>query len=142
MIKSKTFTIIKPDAVADNNIGKILAVITDAGFTIRAMKLIEPGFDRMEDFYYEHKGRPYFDSLVAFMGSGPIVVAVLQKYGTKQAVAEYRALMGATKVEDRAPGTIRKLFGTSLMYNAVHGSDSDDNAEREIEFFFAPSEIF
>ena len=139
MTNHLTFTIIKPDAVKAEKVGNILKMIEDAGFKVVGMKMLELSEDRAEDFYYEHKGRPYFEPLVKFMTSGPIVVAVLQQL---QAVPEYRKLMGATKVEDRTFGTIRYHFGTGLMENAVHGSDSVDNAEREIEFFFAPTEIF
>lgn len=139
MSSNKTFTIIKPDAVKANNVGNILKLITDAGFTVKALYMQELFTEQAEAFYAEHAGRPYFEPLVSFMTSGPIVTVVLEK---ENAVADYRALMGATKVADRAEGTIRKLYGTSLMENAVHGSDSDANAAREIEFFFVDSEIF
>lgn len=139
MTRHLTFTIIKPDAVQANNVGSILKMITDAGFSISALRMMDLSREQAEDFYYEHMGRSYFEPLVNFMTSGPIVVAVLKGL---DAVAEYRKLMGATKVEDRAEGTIRKAFGTTLMNNAVHGSDSIENAEREIEFFFVKSEIF
>jgi len=134
-----TFTIIKPDAVLHNRIGKILSAITDNGFSIRALKMLELSEDIAGDFYAEHKGRPYFGDLIEFMTSGPVVVAVL---GAEDAVSKYRALMGATKTIERLPGTLRFKYGTTLMHNALHGSDSEASAEREIEFFFKGIEIF
>lgn len=138
-MSNRTLTIIKPDAVNSGSIGGILKTIQDNGFKIGALYMRELYREQAEEFYQEHAGRPYFNDLVSFMSSGPIVTAVLEK---ENAVADYRKLMGATKVEDRAEGTIRKTYGTDLMHNAVHGSDSDANAEREIEFFFVGTEIF
>lgn len=101
--------------------------------------MVEPSYALAYSFYAEHVGRPYFKPLITFMTSGPVVVAVLEK---ENAVADYRKLMGATKVDERAEGTIRKIFGTGLMENAVHGSDSEVSAAREIDFFFVPADIF
>lgn len=135
-----TFTIIKPDAVKAGHTGSILKDITDAGFLIVGLQMLSLSQEKAEDFYFEHKGRPYFEDLINFMTSGPVVVAALAG-DSGSAVADYRKLMGATKVEDRQPGTLRYKYGTTLMFNAVHGSDSNDNAEREIEFFFKEWEI-
>lgn len=130
---NRTFTMIKPDAVADNHIGGILQQITDGGFKIVAMKYTRMTKDLAGKFYEVHKERPFYDELTTFMSSGNIVAAILEK---DNAVADFRALIGATNPADAAEGTIRKKFARSLGENAVHGSDSDENAAIEGSFFF------
>ena len=137
-MKSRTFTIIKPNAVATGNTGKILDMILRDGFTIRAMKMVFFSRNDADRFYAIHKGKPFFPSLVEFMTSGPVVVAVLEK---EDAVASLRELVGATDPAKAAEGTIRRLFADSLTRNAIHASDSDDNARAEWSQFFAASEI-
>ena len=134
-----TFTMIKPGAVSQEYIGPILSKISEAGFRITAMKFIKLSRLEAETFYGVHKERPFFGDLVSFMTSGPIVAAVLEK---ENAVADYRKLIGATDPEKADEGTIRKLFATSVQSNAVHGSDSDDNANLEANFFFSMKERF
>jgi len=134
-----TFTIIKPGAVAQEHIGPILSKITEAGFRIVAMKFLKLRPKQAEAFYNIHKGKPFFESLIEFMISGPIVTAILEK---DNAVEEYRELIGSTNPADAKEGTIRKLFAESLQKNAVHGSDSDENAIRECNFFFSISDRF
>lgn len=136
---NKTLTIIKPYAVEHGHTGPILAKINEAGFRISAMKYTQMSPKRAGEFYSVHKGRPFYDSLVSFMSSGPVVVAILEK---DNAVKGYRELIGATDPEDADEGTIRNLFGHSLQQNAVHGSDSDENAEIECNFFFSMTERF
>jgi len=139
MSGNKTFTIIKPFAVRHGYIGPILAKINEAGFRISAMKFIHLRLEEAKAFYAVHEGRPFFEALVSFMSSGPIVVAILEK---DNAVDDYRNLIGSTNPAEAAEGTIRKLFGTNIQANAVHGSDSDENAEVECSFFFATKERF
>ena len=134
-----TLTIIKPGAVESEYIGPILNMIHQHGFHIAAMKLTRITRKQAEIFYAVHKGQPFYEGLVEFMTSGPIVVAVLEK---ENAVESYRKLIGSTDPEKAEPGTIRKLFAQSVQKNAVHGSDSDENAVRECDFFFAQSERF
>lgn len=134
-----TFTIIKPGAVAQEHIGPILSKISEAGFRIMALKFFKLRIRQAEVFYNIHKEKPFFDSLIKFMISGPIVVAILEK---ENAVEEYRKLIGSTNPEEAEEGTIRKLFAESVQRNAVHGSDSDKNAIRESNFFFSISERF
>lgn len=134
-----TLTIIKPGAVESEYIGPILNMIHQHGFHIAAMKLTRISRKQAEIFYTVHKGQPFYEGLVEFMTSGPIVVAVLEK---DNAVEDYRKLIGSTDPEKAEPGTIRKLFAQSVQKNAVHGSDSDENAVRECDFFFARSERF
>ncbi len=134
-----TFTMIKPDATAAGHIGDILAMINKAGYKIVAMKYTKLSAEKAGEFYAVHKERPFYGELVDFMSSGPIVAAVLQK---DNAVADFRELIGATNPAEAAPGTIRKLFAKSLGENAVHGSDSDENALIEANFHFAGSEMF
>lgn len=134
-----TFTIIKPGAVANEHIGEILSMITQAGFWIAAMKYLKLSQKQAEEFYSVHKERPFFGELVEFMTSGPIVVAILEK---ENAVEDYRKLIGATDPSKAEQGTIRKLFAESIQKNAVHGSDSDRNARIESDFFFSRSERF
>ncbi len=132
-----TFTMIKPTAFKNNNTGAILKMINDAGFKLKAMKITRLTPELAGDFYAVHKGRPFYESLVTFMSSGPIVAAVLEK---DNAVEDYRTLIGATNPENAAEGTIRKLYATNLQQNAVHGSDSDENANIEADFFFSKTE--
>lgn len=134
-----TFTMIKPDAVAANNIGPILAMINKAGFKILAMKYMRLTKEQAGQFYAVHKERPFYGELTAYMSEGPIVAAVLSK---DNAVADYRQLIGATDPTKADEGTIRKLFAKSIAANAVHGSDSDENANIESDFFFSQLERF
>ncbi len=134
-----TFTMIKPTAFKKNNTGAILKMINEAGFEIKAMKLTRLTAEFAGEFYAVHKERPFYNSLVQFMSSGPIIAAVLEK---ENAVDDYRALIGATNPQNAADGTIRKLYATSLQENAVHGSDSDENANIEADFFFSKMERF
>lgn len=134
-----TLTMIKPDAVADGHTGKIIDMIIQAGFKIQAMKLTRLSKEKAEEFYAIHKERPFFGELVAFMTEGPIVAAVLEK---DNAVEDFRKLIGATNPEKADAGTIRKLFAKNIERNAVHGSDSDANAEIEASFHFSGLERF
>lgn len=134
-----TFTMIKPSAVKSNFAGPILKMINVSGFRIKAIKMIQLTRDRAEAFYAIHQGKPFFDGLVEFMSSGPIVAAILEK---NNAIADFRALIGNTNPEKAAEGTIRKLYAESLTANAIHGADSDDNAIREGSFFFSELEQF
>ena len=139
MASNRTYTMIKPDAVADGHIGAILAKINEAGFRIIAMKMTHLSRQKAEGFYEVHKERPFFGELTAFMSSGPIVAAVLEK---ENAVADFRTLIGATDPAKAAPGTIRALYARNMGENAVHGSDSDENAAIEVAYHFAATEIF
>ncbi len=134
----KTFSIIKPDAVKRNLIGHINQIIEKSGLNIVASKKIYLSKKQAEIFYSVHKERPFFNSLVDYMTSGPVQVQVLEG---KNAVATYRKIMGATNPEEAEAGTIRKLYAESIEANSVHGSDSNENAEIEIRFFFAGSEL-
>jgi nucleoside-diphosphate kinase len=134
----QTLSIIKPDAVAKNVIGKIIDRFESNGLRIAAMKKIKLSQEDAENFYAVHKERPFFGELVEFMTSGPVVVMVLEG---DNAVAKNRELMGATNPQEAAPGTIRADFAKSIDANAVHGSDSLENARIEIDFFFAKREI-
>jgi nucleoside-diphosphate kinase len=134
-----TLTIIKPEAVRNEYIGPILAKINANGFHIAAMKLIRLHREQAERFYAVHKDKPFYVGLVNFMTSGQVVVAILEK---DNAVADYRRLMGATDPAKAEEGTIRKMFAENIERNAVHGSDSDENAETECDFFFARSDRF
>ncbi|ATA89007.1 nucleoside-diphosphate kinase [Capnocytophaga stomatis] len=139
MATNRTLTMIKPDAVESGNIGAIFNQITEAGFKIKAMKLTQLTRRDAENFYAIHKERPFFETLVTFMTRGPIVAAVLEK---ENAVADFRKLIGSTNPAEAAEGTIRKKYATSVTENAVHGSDSDENAEIESNFHFSGREIF
>jgi nucleoside-diphosphate kinase len=130
---------IKPDAVADGYTGKILDHIISAGFKIRAMKLTRLTKEKAEEFYAVHRERPFFSELVAFMTEGPIVAAILEK---ENAVEDFRKLIGATNPANAAEGTIRKLYAKSIERNAIHGSDSDENALKEAAFHFSALERF
>jgi nucleoside-diphosphate kinase len=138
MAIERTLSIIKPDAVEKNNIGNILAMIEGAGLTIRATRMVLLSRKAAEGFYAVHKERPFFGELVDFMTRGPVVVSVLEG---EDAVARYRELMGATNPANAAEGTIRKAYADSIGENAVHGSDSLENAAIEIAYFFPESEI-
>jgi nucleoside-diphosphate kinase len=133
-----TFAIIKPDAVRAGNTGHIIQRISDGGFTIRAMKLVHLTLKQAEGFYAIHRERPFFAGLTEFMSSAPCVVMVLRK---EDAVRAWRDLMGATDPANAADGTLRKDFGASVGENAVHGSDSNENAAIEIAYFFSQIEI-
>jgi nucleoside-diphosphate kinase len=137
MATNRTFTMIKPDATAAGNTGKIIDRIIGAGFTIRAMKWTQLSQADAEAFYGVHRERPFFGELVSYMTSGPIVAAILEK---ENAVADFRDLIGATDPAKAAPGTIRADFAESIAANAVHGSDSDENAAIEGAFFFSGRE--
>jgi nucleoside-diphosphate kinase len=139
MVGNITFTMIKPDAVEANNIGPILAMINKAGFRIMAMKYMRLTQEQAGKFYEVHKERPFYGELTEYMSSGPIVAAVLLK---ENAVADYRKLIGATDPTKAEDGTIRKLYAKSIAANAVHGSDSDENAVIEANFFFSQLERF
>ena len=139
MASNITFTMIKPDAVASGHIGAILAQINKAGFKIVAMKYTKLSAEKAGEFYDIHRERGFFGELVDFMSSGPIVAAVLEK---ENAVEDFRTLIGATDLAKAAPGTIRALFSKNIGENAVHGSDSDENALIEASFHFAKVEIF
>ena len=132
-----TLAIIKPDAVAAGKLGAILGHLEREGYRIRAARLVRLTRTQAEAFYEIHRGRPFYDELVAFMSSGPCFPLVLER---ENAVAAFRASIGATDPAEAAPGTIRKLYAESKGKNAVHGSDSDENAEREAAFFFSESE--
>ncbi len=134
----KTLGIIKPDAVASKNAGKIIDMLETNGFSIIGMKKIHLTKEQAKKFYIVHKERPFYDSLTTFMSEGPIVVMVLEK---ENAIEDYRKIMGATNPEEAEEGTIRKLFGTNIERNAVHGSDSKESASFEIPFFFNELEL-
>jgi nucleoside-diphosphate kinase len=134
-----TLAIIKPNAVRTGKTGPILAMINEAGFEIIAMKMIRMTVQQAESFYEVHRGKSFFDSLIEFMTSGPVFVMILRHIN---AVEEFRKLIGATDPEKAEPGTIRKLYAVSVQMNAVHGSDSDENAQRESDFFFSTSERY
>lgn len=137
-MSNRTFTIIKPDSVRKGNFGKIISRIESEGFRVLGVRKMALSQRQAEAFYSVHKARPFFGSLVEYMTSGPVYVAALE--GT-DAVASLRKLMGATDPVKADAGTIRKEFGESIEQNAIHGSDSDDNAKNEIAFFFAESEL-
>lgn len=132
-----TFTMIKPEAVKNLQSGKILDMIINAGFNLKALKLIHLSTVQASKFYEIHKERPFYLALVEFMSSGPVIAAILEK---ENAVNAYREFIGSTNPAEAATGTIRHLFGTSIQTNAVHGSDSDENALKEASFFFSEFE--
>jgi len=139
MATNRTFTMIKPDAVGAGNIGNILAMINKKGFKIVAMKYTRLTKDQAGEFYAVHKERPFYQELVGFMSSGPIVAAILEK---DNAVADFRKLIGATNPKEAEEGTIRAKYAANVGENAVHGSDSDENAQIEADFHFAGTELF
>ena len=139
MTGKKTLTIIKPMAVKNNFTGPILQKINESGFVIKAMKLMQLSKEQANEFYAVHKGKPFYENLTTFMSSGPVVVVLLEK---ENAVKDFRKLIGATDPKEAEDGTIRKLFAESKSHNAIHGSDSDDNARIESDFFFSKTERF
>lgn len=139
MTNNRTFTLLKPDAVEKGNIGSILEKITASGFRIVAMKLTQLTVADAQSFYAIHKNRPFFPDLVTYMTRGPIVAAILEK---DNAVEDFRTLIGATNPSEAAEGTIRNMFADSISENAVHGSDSDENAKIEGSFHFSEREMF
>jgi nucleoside-diphosphate kinase len=134
-----TFTMVKPDAVRNNFTGPILKILNENGFRIKAIKMVHLTRERAEAFYGVHAGKFFFDGLVEFMTSGPLVAAILEK---ENAINDFRELIGNTNPEKADAGTIRKLFAESLTANAIHGADSDENAIREGSFFFSELEQF
>lgn len=139
MSKTSTFTMIKPDAVKNNFTGKIIDHILNAGFTIKAMKYIWLTPQQAGSFYAIHKERAFYNDLVEFMTSGPIVAAILEK---ENAVEDFRKTIGATDPQKAEPGTIRNLYAKNIDANAMHGSDSDENAQIESGFFFSQFEKY
>ena len=137
-MSNRTFTMIKPDAVENGHIGAILEKINAAGFKIVAMKYTKLSIDKAEKFYEIHKERPFFNELVNFMSRGPIVAAILEK---ENAVEDFRNLIGSTNPSEAKDGTIRNLYANSMGENAIHGSDSDQNANLEGSFHFSEEEI-
>ena len=133
-----TFTMIKPEAVAANNIGGILSMIENGGFRILAMKKVQLTSDRAAKFYSVHKEKPFYDGLVQYMSGGPIIAAVLEK---ENAVADFRELIGSTDPAEAKEGTVRRKYAESKGRNAVHGSDSDENANIECNFHFGVAEL-
>ena len=138
MATNRTFTMLKPDAIENGHTGKILDMIIQAGFQFKAMKYTKLSTEQAQKFYEVHAERPFYGELVEYMTSGPIVAAILEK---ENAVADFRALIGATDPTEAAEGTIRKYYAESKGRNAVHGSDSDENADIEGKFHFSASEI-
>lgn len=138
MAVERTFSIVKPDAVAKNVIGQVYARFEEAGLRIVASKMLHLSKEQAEGFYAVHKERPFFDSLVSFMMSGPVMVQVLEG---ENAIAKNREVMGATNPADAAPHTIRADFATEVEENAVHGSDAPETAAQEIAYFFSDDEI-
>ncbi len=135
----RTLSIIKPDATTRNITGKINSMIENAGLKIVAQKMIRMSKEQAQEFYAEHNGKPFFENLVKFMTSAPVVVQVLED---EDAIVNYRKIMGATNPAVAEEGTIRKAFALSIDKNSVHGSDSPESAKREISFFFSNIEIF
>jgi nucleoside-diphosphate kinase len=134
-----TFSIIKPNAVRTGKTGPILSMINEGGFEIRAMRMVRLTAPQAEAFYAVHKGKPFYDGLIEFMTSGPVVVMILKH---ENAVEQFRKLIGSTDPAKAEPGTIRKIFAVSVQMNAVHGSDSPENAAVEASFFFSEIERF
>ena len=139
MTTNRTFTMLKPDAVENKHTGKIIDMIIEAGFDIKAMKYTQLTEAQAKEFYAVHAERPFYGELVEYMTSGPIIAAILEK---DNAVEDFRTLIGATNPADAAEGTVRKLYAESIGRNAAHGSDSDDNAKIEGEFHFSAAEVF
>ena len=138
-MSERTCILIKPDAVCKNLAGTILDRLAKVGLQLRAAKMIRLSPSQAEQFYAEHKGKPFYEPLIRFMTSAPIVATVWEGEG---AIAQARAVMGATNSPEAAAGTLRREFGTNNRYNVVHGSDSDASAEREVKFFFKPEEVY
>ena len=138
MATNRTFTMLKPDAIENGYMGKILDMIIEAGFKVKAMKYTLLSEEQAKKFYEVHAERPFYGELVEYMTSGPIVAAILEK---DNAVEDFRTLIGATNPAEAAEGTVRKLYAESIGRNAIHGSDSDENAEIEGNFHFSANEI-
>ena len=138
MATNRTFTMLKPDSIENGNIGNILQMITDAGFSIKAMKYTQLTESQAKEFYAVHAERPFYGELVEYMTSGPIIAAILEK---DNAVVDFRTLIGATDPSEAEEGTIRSKYAESKGRNAVHGSDSDENAEIECNFHFGVTEL-
>ena len=138
-MSNTTFSMLTPDTIRNQNTGAILDMIIKSGFKIKAMKFTKMSIDQASIFYSIHKERPFFNDLINYMTSGPIVAAILEK---DNAVDDFRKLIGSTNPEEAAEGTIRRLFAKSISENAVHGSDSDENAKIECDFHFSDQEIF
>lgn len=134
----RTLAILKPDSVAAGKAGAIIAKLQDEGFNVRGIKMLRLSQAQAQAFYEVHKERPFYGSLVEFMTSGPVIPLALER---ENAVAQLREVMGATDVAKAAPGTVRHLFGTSIERNAIHGSDSPENAAIELSFFFSRTEL-
>jgi nucleoside-diphosphate kinase len=139
MISNRTFTMIKPEAVSDGHSGEIISMIEKAGFKIIGMKMTQLSLEKAAKFYEVHEGRPFYKALCEHMSSGPIIAMIIEK---DNAIEDFRTLIGATDPNEAAEGTIRRRFAKSTKMNAVHGSDSDENAEMESKFFFSSVEIF
>lgn len=137
-MRELTLAILKPDSVAAGNAGRILAHLEEEGFILRGLKVRRLRAPQAQEFYAVHRERPFFSSLVAFMMEGPVIIVALER---ENAVAYLRQIMGSTDVAKAAPGTLRALYGTSIERNAIHGSDSAENAHREVAFFFSGSEL-
>lgn len=138
MATERTFSIVKPDAVAKHGIGKVLARIEEGGLKIVAGRYLQMSTEQARAFYAVHKERPFYDDLVSFMTSGPVFVSVLE---ADDAIARYREVLGATNPAEAADGTVRALYGTNIEKNAAHGSDAPETAKTEIAFFFNDTEI-
>jgi nucleoside-diphosphate kinase len=134
----RTFSIVKPDAVANGLAGKVLSSIEDAGFKVVGLRMLQLTQEQAEEFYGVHRARPFFGGLVKFMTSGPVIVMALER---EDAVVKLREVMGATNPANAAEGTIRKLYAESIERNAIHGSDAPETAEQELRFFFSPAEL-
>jgi len=139
MAGDKTFTMIKPDAVLNQHTGAIIDLIVREGFKIKALKMTRLSVEQAKEFYAVHNDKPFFDSLISYMSSGPIFSMILEKENCVQA---FRDFIGTTNPADAAEGTIRSLYGTSIEHNAVHGSDSDENATIESDFHFSAEERY
>lgn len=137
-MSQKTFSIIKPDAVASGKAGKILALLEDNGFRIVALRMLKLSQPQAEGFYAVHRERPFFGSLVKFMTEGPVIVMALER---EDAVKKLREVMGATNPANAAEGTVRKLYAESIERNAIHGSDAPETAEQELKYFFTTQEL-
>lgn len=138
MALERTLSIIKPNAVAKNVIGRIYSRFEECGFTVVAAKMLQLDEEKAKGFYAEHEGKPFFEGLLTFMTSGPVMVQVLE---AENIIARHRELLGATNPDEAAEGTIRKLFADSVTHNAVHGSDSVTSAAREISYFFGGDDL-
>lgn len=139
MAGDKTFTMVKPDAVLNQHTGAIIDLIVQEGFKIKALKMTRLSVEQAKEFYAVHNDKPFFDSLISYMSSGPIFSIILEK---ENCVETFRDFIGATNPADAAEGTIRSLYGTSIEHNAVHGSDSDENATIESDFHFSAEERY